>query len=783
MKILVVEDDVHSRVFLERALLSQGYMVESAANGIQALEKTNLSSPDLIISDIMMPEMDGFELCRRVKTDELLRSIPFVFYTATYVDQKDEKLAMELGASRFLIKPMEIEEFFRIVREVIEEYRAGHIHVPGNLPADMTELDRMQVEVYARKLGKKVRELEKEHKEILSLKQEWEDIFQAIGHPTIILDAQHNILSVNKATIKAAGADSAEELIGRKCYEIFHNAGEPPEGCPLKKVLASTILESNEMEIEALGGVFLISCTPVFNEKGNLQKIIHIATDITERKQMEEEIKRLSSVVKQSTEGIAIANLDGNLTFVNDAWCKMHGYKSPKELLGKSLAISHNKEQINNEVKPFNEKVMKFGSYSGEVGHITKDGKPFPTLMTTTLLKNKQGKPYALAGIAKDITERKQAEEALLESEERYRMLFDGALDGIALADADTGILLDCNKALADLVSRNRAELIGQHQAILHPLSNNTGYSPTFKHHLTDKEGHVLETQVLSKTGEIREVEIKANLLYLRGREMLQGIFRDITERKRAEQEIGKLNAELEQRVKERTAELEAVNKELESFSYSVSHDLKAPLRHIIGFVELLKDRTIQSLDKESLHYMNIILLSTNKMGTLIDDLLSFSRMARAEMMKAKVNPNQLVEEAINTLNAETEGRDIAWNVDQLPEVYGDPAMLRLVFVNLISNALKFTRKRPQARIEIGCTDNEKESLFFVRDNGEGFDMEYAKKLFGLFQRLHKADDFEGTGVGLANVKRIIQRHRGRTWAEGKVNEGATFYFSLPKRT
>jgi signal transduction histidine kinase len=277
---------------------------------------------------------------------------------------------------------------------------------------------------------------------------------------------------------------------------------------------------------------------------------------------------------------------------------------------------------------------------------------------------------------------------------------------------------------------------------------------------------------IIASVGAVRR-RIEENLRETRDRLQIE-----VEQRAQREDEIRNLNQELVKRA----AELEATNKDLESFSYSVSHDLRAPLRHLVGFSELLQKQTASLLDDKNRRYLQTILDAAKKMGNLIDDLLAFSRVGRAETKGTLISLEQLVSEAVAELSPETKGREIAWKIDALPVCYGDRSLLKLVVVNLVSNAIKFTRMRTRAEIEIGCVGrNRDEAEIFVRDNGAGFDMQYVNKLFGVFQRLHLPEQFEGTGIGLATVQRIVHRHGGKVRAEGAVDEGATFYFSLPK--
>ncbi|MGV7214670.1 sensor histidine kinase [Bradyrhizobium sp. UFLA05-112] len=282
----------------------------------------------------------------------------------------------------------------------------------------------------------------------------------------------------------------------------------------------------------------------------------------------------------------------------------------------------------------------------------------------------------------------------------------------------------------------------------------------------------VLSAIIVASFSAVR-LRIEENLRHARDR--LQA---ELEQGQRREAAISKLNQELNLRA----AELAAANKELEAFAYSVSHDLRAPLRHIVGYSELLQKHTPNSLDDKGQRYVQTIRESGKRMGNLIDDLLAFSRIGRTESRTTAVDLQKLVKEAVSEIELQTKGQDISWTIDALPVCYGDRSLLKLVLMNLLSNAVKFSGTRRPAKIEIGSVVANGDRIeIFVRDNGVGFDMQYVNKLFGVFQRLHRADEFEGTGIGLATVQRVIHRHGGTVRAEGAVDQGATFYFSLPK--
>jgi len=487
-------------------------------------------------------------------------------------------------------------------------------------------------------------------------------------------------------------------------------------------------------------------------------------------------LERQDFLLRANLVGVLTADPDGWIVDANPAFLEMLGYAredlpfrfetvTPPEWHARSHAALGEIAE-SGLATPF------------EKEYLRKDGSRVPVLVGAASLP---GSPHEIVAFVVDLSGKKNAQLEI----ERMRLFLDSVIENLPnmvfVKDAKELRFVRMNRAGEELIGVPRDQLIGKNDYDFFPKDQADFFTEKDRAVLNvEHQIDIPEEPLQTSSGEVRYLHTKKVAIVDPDGvpRYLLGISEDITARKKAEEEVASLNESL----RRRAAELEAANKELEAFSYSVSHDLRAPLRHIDGFADLLSRKAGSRLDAEARRHLDTISASAKEMGQLIDDLLSFSRMSRSPMQQSMVNLGRLVEEERERLEGEAPvAKKVAWRVAMLPNIRGDARMLQLAIRNLLSNAVKYSGRNPAPEIEIESRDEGGEVVLSVRDNGVGFDMKYADKLFGVFQRLHANEDFEGTGIGLANVRRIVHRHGGRTWAEGVLGRGATFYVALPR--
>ncbi|NWJ52391.1 MAG: heavy metal translocating P-type ATPase [Bacteroidetes bacterium] len=583
---------------------------------------------------------------------------------------------------------------------------------------------------------------------------------------------------------------SEEELSVTKWQEITHR-----DDIEMNQRLLNLVIEGKQLSIRfekrfihKNGDIVWADVSTVLQRDNEGKPISFITSiqDITQRKQSDEKILKLGqhyqALIDKAPDGIVLLDAGGNFKFISPSAKKMFGYSVSEEIIGNPAEFTH-PEDLNRVISDL-ARLLEDASYVPTLQYrfITKKGE---WIWVESTFSNLLADPSVESIVInfREITERKLAEMALRDSEEKFRRLLKSTPLPIAYSNKE-GVITFRNERFIKIFGYDEIEtptisewwqkaypeeeyrewaFENWNSAIIRSLETGSDIE-SYEYHVTCKDGSTRDVIVSG-------IVINDNILIT---------FVDITDRKRAEAEIRKLNETLEQRVVQRTEQLEAANKELEAFSYSVSHDLRAPLRHINGFINLFLQNKSTQLTAEEQGYLDVVSNSSEELGKLIDALLTFSRLNRSELRRSRIDTLQMINQGLQLFDQEIQDRNIEIKIGSLPETFGDYQLIGQVWTNLISNAIKYTGKKENPIIEIGSYTENNESIFFIKDNGAGFNMKYVDKLFGVFQRLHKSRDYEGIGIGLANIYRIITRHGGRCWAEGEVDGGAVFYFSMP---
>ena len=557
-----------------------------------------------------------------------------------------------------------------------------------------------------------------------------------------------------------------DELIGLTIRDLLH----PDEFKKVmdrykKRIAGKSILKTYESVFVKKNGESLpVELTAAKTIWQGEPADLGIIRDISERKSRDAEIRQLARIVESSDDAIIGGTLDGTIFSWNHGAERLYGY-SEKEIRGKLITMLIPPER--RDEHPGILSKIKNGEVIDhyETIRMRKGGKRINVSLTASPIKDASGKIVGVSSIARDVTERKLFEE------ERDRF-FNISLDMLCIAGFD-GYFKQLNPSWSKTLGWSNEELMSKpYLEFVHPDDRR----PTVEAATDLAEGQIIITfdnRYLCKDGSYKW--ISWNSIPIIEEKLIYAVARDVTEQTRAQEEIEKLNKELEHR----TIELEAINKELEAFSYSVSHDLRAPLRSIDGFSKILLDDYEDTLDDEGKDCLQRVRAASQRMACFIDDMLKLSHITRFEMRRQPVDLSKLAREIISDLKTAHPDRNVDFKIRSGVTANVDPHLFRIVLENLIGNAMKFSSKRPYGKIEFGFFKQETgPPVYFVRDNGAGFDMNFAYKLFGVFQRLHSSSEFPGTGVGLATVQRVINRHRGRVWAEGAEDKGATFFFT-----
>ena len=581
----------------------------------------------------------------------------------------------------------------------------------------------------------------------------------------------------NKALFKLVGVDSLEQVIGKSPLDFAHPDYKEKlkERSLMLKTRDEALLPFEGKVVRIDGTIADVEATSIPITYKNKRAIQTVVIDITDRKNAEaallESEKRFRNIFENSTIGIYRTTPEGEIILANAALIQMLGFSSFDELVSRNLE----KEGFEPSYprSQFRELIEKEGEIRGlEAAWKKRDGTSVFVRESARALRSEDGKVRYYEGTVEDITDRKMAEEALREKEEHYRNLYESALVGLWRTRISDGKFFKANIVTANLLGYSSVDDLLEDciASELYPITSRADFLKKLHEH---GEVSNFEAHFTLKDGTERDISISARIYPDRG--YIEGVTIDISERKRAE---GDLKKSLEQ-LERRTSELEALNKELETFSYTVSHDLCAPLRHVEGFCQLLSEEYGDKLDERGIEYLQRIIASGKRMGQLIADLLRLSHVTRGELAIKSVNLSELACETASKLQRTEPNRKVRFEIADGLSAEADARLMQVVFENLLGNAWKFTKKRKRPRIKLGVREHDARQAFFVEDNGVGFDPAEAENLFTAFMRLHPEEEFAGSGIGLATVQRIVHRHGGLVWAEGKKGKGATFYFTL----